>query len=340
MKTKIIGAILAILVITLVIVSYFSKKTHYNEEGTLGNSSCNLFNGGLFCEFDQKIYFSNPEDEGRLYVMDLDLSNYKKLSSDTANYINVAGSYIFYARHNDLQSKSTENVFALSKTGLYRIDLNGRNTKTLFNNAVGVVTLSGNDILYQKNTDTGFGVSSISIDKKQEKELIDQPIFPYAIDNNYLYYVGVRPDHNIHVMNLKDATQSTLVEGNFAYLATCGGYLYYLDLEKNHSLCRMELDGSKSETLIEEPTSTYNVTPDNKYIYYQLDNSDDSSNNGIYLLDLNSKKSTLITLGNFCKIHTTSKYTFFQAFDKERYYVMETGSTNQPQEFLPKTKKK
>ena len=111
MKKKILPIILILALCVLVIISYRSRQTVYNDEHTIGNSSGNLFNGGLFCEYDKHIYFSNPSDEGRLYVMNSNLSNLKKLSTDTADGINVAGKYIIYGRHNQNQNQTTENVF-------------------------------------------------------------------------------------------------------------------------------------------------------------------------------------------------------------------------------------
>jgi hypothetical protein len=97
MKKKIIFSVCGIsIIIALFLISYFMNKTYYNDPSVLGNSSGNLFNGGLFCESDGKIYFSNPNDEGRIYSMDEDFTNFKKLSSDTGNYLNVAGKYIVY----------------------------------------------------------------------------------------------------------------------------------------------------------------------------------------------------------------------------------------------------
>ena len=46
--------------------------------------------GGLFCESDGVIYFSNPYDEGMLYSMSSDMEKVKKLSDDNVSYLNVA----------------------------------------------------------------------------------------------------------------------------------------------------------------------------------------------------------------------------------------------------------
>lgn len=334
MKQKLIGVLVFVAILGLIFVTYRSKQTVYNEDDVLGNSSGNLFNGGLFCEYENRIYFSNPEDEGRLYVMDADLSNYEKLSSDTATSINVAGKYIIYGRHNDQQEQSNENVFSTSKTGLYRIDQNGRNLKTLFDGAVNVVNLYGNTVYFQRNIANGFGTSMINIDKSNSADLTEEPIFPYAIDNGSLYYVGVSEDHNIHRMNLSNGQKETIYEGNTAYVTFVNGYLYYLDLKNSHALTRMKADGSDKEVLVTEQTSTYNVTPDGSFLYYEVDNG---KNNGIVRMNLKNGVSKTLMDGNYSSIHTTSVFTFFQSFDDGNYYVVQNDDASSPVRFIPET---
>ena len=332
MKQKILISLAIVAVFALAFFTYRSKQTVYNEDDVIGNSSGNLFNGGLFCEYEDKIYFSNPSDEGRLYVMDADLSNFKKLSSDTATSINVAGKYIIYGRHNDQQKDTNENVFSTSNTGLYRMDINGHNTKTLFDSVVNVVNLSGNTVFFQHNTKTGFGISKIDIDKTNDADVMDDPIFPYAIANQKLYFSGVKKDHNIYRTDLNSGSTDTIYEGNTSFVTEQNDTLYFLDLAGGHSLCQMDLDGSNLETLVEEPTSTYNVTPDNSYLYYEVDNGTD---NGIYRMNLKTKETKCIKEGNFNSIHTTKNFTFFQSFDTASYFVVQNKDDSLPIAFVP-----
>ena len=54
----VIGGILVICIF-LFILAIFSDYIPMNPEGTVGNTAGNLNNGGLFCEYDGKVYFSN-----------------------------------------------------------------------------------------------------------------------------------------------------------------------------------------------------------------------------------------------------------------------------------------
>lgn len=92
---KVIAIILIILAISGigigVFFNYQHSRTTMNNDNAVGNTSGNLLNGGLFCEYDGKIYFANPNDYNRLYVMNSDCTDIKKLNEDSVAYINVCG---------------------------------------------------------------------------------------------------------------------------------------------------------------------------------------------------------------------------------------------------------
>ena len=82
---KTITIIIVVLVIAAAGVGgffYFKKnQTVHNNDNAIGNTAGNLINGGLFCEYNDKIYFANPDDYNKLYVMNSELcSPFMKLS--------------------------------------------------------------------------------------------------------------------------------------------------------------------------------------------------------------------------------------------------------------------
>lgn len=330
MKSKIGLIIFVIAILLLFGFTYYSNMTIYNNEDVLGNTSGNLLNEGLFCEYDGKIYFSNPSDEGRLYVMNGDLSHSKRLTNDTATHINVAGKYIIYGRHNENQIQSQDNIFSQSKTGLYRTQKNGNDMKTLYNAAVGTVNLVGNTVYYQKNTSSGFSTYQINIDKSKEDMLIEDPIFPYAMENGFLYYSSVKDNHFIYSINLQSKEKEVVAEGNFAFVTVAAGQLFFLDLDNDHALSCMDLQDKKITAILTQPVSTYNVTQNGAYLYYELD---DGTNNGIYRMNLNTNKTVLLRPGNFYHINLTGDYAFFEDMDSNTTYVVSHSSNKEISKF-------
>ncbi len=96
-KTIIFIFVLALIIGGFTALSHYSNKVYYNEEDVTGNLAGNLYNGGLYCEVDGTIYFSNPADDGALYSMAPDCTDVKKLSTDKVASINADEHYIYYS---------------------------------------------------------------------------------------------------------------------------------------------------------------------------------------------------------------------------------------------------
>ena len=105
---KYIKPIIAVLVLALIIsgiaINILSSRVKYNTTYVNGNTSGNLYNAGLFCESNGTIFFANPDDKYSLYSMDITGGNLKKLSKDTATYINADDNYVYYVRNNEKEN--------------------------------------------------------------------------------------------------------------------------------------------------------------------------------------------------------------------------------------------
>ena len=116
-------AIILILIAVFCLI-HFLNRTKMNSGYVNGNSAGNLYNGGLFCESNGTVFFSNPSDNHRLYSMNPDGSDMKKLSDDTVSYINADDHYVYYVRNN----KSEDTNFSFLNFGtnsLCRINRDG-----------------------------------------------------------------------------------------------------------------------------------------------------------------------------------------------------------------------
>ena len=110
-KKPVIGIFVVVLIIALFLLfKQMGNKVTLSAEGLIGNTAGNLYNGGLFCEYEGRIYFSNPDDDYALYSMKTDLSDLKKLYNDYARYINVDENYVYYTRMNNKDHSDTEQA--------------------------------------------------------------------------------------------------------------------------------------------------------------------------------------------------------------------------------------
>lgn len=320
-----ITIIITILVIGgICVLSHLSGKTYFNDESALGNTAGNLLNGGLFCEDNNLIYFSNPNDDGALYSMDLDCNNYKKIHSDNASYINSAGKYIIYVRDNHDRKKATGDFFNFNSVGIYRINKDGKNIKMLYNAPAKVTSLKGNYVYYQHyDSDDGLKFYRTKIDGKEEEKLSDYPIIPASFNGNSLYYNGQKDDHNIYTMDTNSLTNTLLYEGNCYNPIATDKYIYFLSLSNNYALARINRDGTNPQILVDERISFFNISISGKYIYYQVDGGD---NNRLCKLNLETLENKTLSEGDYNNIHVTSNYVFFQEFDSKKIYRLSTNN--------------
>ena len=326
MKTKkilvkiLVYILVAAFVASAVIMVIRRRKVKlYSDEGIVGNTSCNLLNGGLFSETNGKIYFSNPYDQGKLYVMNNDLTEPEKLYNDKVSYINAAGKYIFYTRRNDLLKNDGDALLSLSTTGLFRLNTSGKNPAKLYDEPTQVACLYGNNVYYQHyDRKKGLQLYSSKIDGSTEKELLKEAAAPYAIYNNKIYYTGWDKDHYIHSISIDGTERQVIYEGNCAFLTRQGDYLYFMNMDDNYSLCRIGLDGGSVDTIIRQRLATYNVSEDGHTVFYQVD---DGENNGLYKYDLSNGYQTLISSGNYNFLHLTTNYLIYETYDQSSMYT-------------------
>lgn len=313
--------------------AYLSTRTVWNSEDASGNLPGNLNNEGLFCEDGDTIYFSNPKDDGALYSMDQEGSDFKKVHDDKVSSINVTGEYIVYVRNNNERADSAGSFFSFNNVGIYRIrKKNSGDIKQLYNDPAGVASLYGNYIYYQHyNTETNLEFYKVRLDGSEEERLSEEPILPASYENGYLYYNGVNNDHDIHALNLGSNQVSDIALGNYFSIFSQGGKIYYLDLTQNYAIGRMDTDGSNSEILVNDRCSFFNLSPDNRYLYYQIDGTD---HNRLCQLDLSTMEEKIILEGDFCKLNVTSRYLFFQDFRLEQWYQY-SPSTGTVKSFNP-----
>lgn len=319
----VVGVVVAVIAIA-VLFRFMGKVTLYSDEHTRGNTSSNLLNGGLFCQIDDTIYFSNPYKNGMLYSMNTDLGDVKEVNSDNVSYLNGAGKYLFYTKRNDKKEVDSDSFMQLSATGLYRYNIKRHNLGNLYEDPTQVACLYGNNVYYQHyDQKKGLLLYAASIDGSEDKKLKDEACAPFAIDNDSIYYTGMASDHNIHVMNISGTNDRVLYEGNCTALTKQGDYLYFLDMAEDYALKRISVDGGSAETLVSNRLATYNVSEDGTTIYCQIDNQTD---NGLYVLDVDSLSLDLIKSGNYNYLHLVSDYLFFEEYDQSIAYAMDLTS--------------
>ena len=304
-----------------IILIYNSGRTYWNDDNEIGNTSGNIYNGGLFCEQGNRIFFSNDAADGSLYVMDSDLSDMKLVYDDKAVFINADDNYLYYVRANNTRENQVNSVLMFFNTGVYRLKHNGKGLKAFTGNPSAYLMLHGNNIYFQRyDVNVGLFLYKYQIDVKMDRLLLEDAVIPTTVMDNALIYNGFSMDHNINALDLSSFTFHPKFEGNYYYPIFNGNDIYYLNMDDNYKIYRMNNDGTDPTLIVNERCSTYNITEDGKYLFYQVDNG---KKNRICRMNLETLVDETLLEGNYKQIHITSNYVFFKDFDNTNTYVMD-----------------
>lgn len=333
LKKIVIFILILLFVIIAVLLGLKTSRTIFNKENISGNTPGNLFNGGLFSQFGDKIYFSNYKDDGALYVMDLEGNHFEKLSSDKVGHINVLGKYIYYIRNKKSKDANSKNGLDFNSNGIFRIDLKGNNIKALYDKPSTFMNVHGNYVYYRHYDKDELTFYSVKIDGSEEKKISNLPIIPISIFDNILYYSKTKNANSIIKMNLNDGSTNTLYSDENTYAPVVNGdFIYFISISDNYSIKRIHLDGSNPKTIVKDSCSTFNISPDGKYLYYQVD---DTISNRICIMNLETGEVTTLLDGDYKEIHIAGNNVYFSDFNKSKTYYIPIGATNGISTFNP-----
>lgn len=333
MSKKILPVIIALLVIaTLITATIFITKSRQipeNAPETIGNSSGNLNNEGLFCEQDGVIYFANTNDNHYLYRMNSDGTDLQRIIDVPVAYINAAGDYIYFYYVDQGDAKFMG--FTGNMRGIYRIDKKGKDDLTCLHRCTsGIVSLLGNKLYYQHYDNTeGMTLYASSLDGKDKGQLVKEIINPACILYGNIYY----PDQT-NLFMLNEYRPGSTVTNKYLDIqmynpTACGDYIYYMSVNDNYCLYRYNLFDRSITKITAERIDTFNVYGD--MIFYQR-----NENPALIRVRADGSNPEIIAEGNYSNINCTSTYTFFAPFnDSETTYMVPTTGPAVASQFNP-----
>ena len=192
MKRKIISifSIICIVIafIATGIVVQLNQRIVKNPVGTIGNTAGNLYNGGLFCEDDGYVYFSNPYDAYALYRMRPNETEIEKLIETETGSINAAGKYFYFYQ----KGSGTGEGFGymISTTGVYRAEKENPNKIVCLDRVLSETMILADNSIYYNTAKQAEGVNlkKIDIDGENAEILLNYKVTPACVNNSALYF--------------------------------------------------------------------------------------------------------------------------------------------------------
>ncbi len=310
-KALILVGILLIILGSSLVLGQLKNKVPPNDISVTGNTAGNLNNGGLFCELDGKVYFSNAYDNGCLYSMNADETQLVKLSTSGVSSINAAGNHLYYFM--DSGSGGEGLGYIIRTFGIYRSQTDGKNTECLVKDGCITMQLAGDYLYYQRYNNKDYTkFHKVKTDKSEDIRVSDEIINPAACHNGIIYFNGQGRDHYLYALDTRTDTITTVYEGNLWYPVYHDNYIYYMDVSENYRICRYSLSEHVVEVLTNDRVDSFNVG--NNYIYYQ---KSDSTSPALMRMRLDGSQPELVSEGVYTNINLTSQYAYFSGFGSE-----------------------
>ncbi len=304
----------------------YKSRILLNEDLVYGNTAGNFYNGGLFCEANGLVYFSNPEDKNRLYQMTPDGKNAKKLNDDKVCFINADPHYIYYAK--DGMANTADFAFLqFNPNSLCRVPIKGGDAVILDEEPTLYVSLVQNTLYYiHYDVLTSSTLYKVGIDGKEPQMVTKEPLLLSPGQEGTLCYAGVKTDHNISLWNPETDTGTTIYEGVCHLPIDTKDYLYFLDAANDYRLMRLDKADNKVSMVADCRVDCYNLSDD--YIYYQKNDGNDSALCRRKLDDMEQEE--IVLKGAYTSINVTSRFVYFTSFHNESliYQTPANGELN------------
>ncbi len=335
-KGKFQPAVIIVIVViaAILIATQLYRLSLHNKSGAVGNSALNLYNGGTFCADEDRVYFSNLNDHGALYSMNKELDDFKFMFDDTAGYINNTTAYIVYSRLNYTRDDSTENVLQFSDAGLYRLNKkNYKNIESFSYMYCQYAGVFGNDVYYFKPEDgkTLLCGSNLNM-RKKSWTVTNGAIMPGTITEKGIIYSGSTTDHDIHLFNPDDNSDKVIYKGNTVMSALVGKHIYFIDPDNNYRIARCDEKGKNAEVAVDTKCSTYNITEDEQYAVYQVE---DGKASHIELCSLETGAKAMVAYGNYNSINIIGDRVFFREYKTDNVYYFDVATPLNVHKFDP-----
>lgn len=313
MKKKfIIAPLIAAACIALAVAVTLSARSRNsvpeNPDTLFGNTSGNLYNGGMFCESDGYVYFSNPYDNNALYRMRPDESEAERLITSQTSSINADSKYLYFYQSGS--GSGAGFAYVVSSTGVYRAQKDDPKNITCLDKIVGEhVVLAGNFVFYTRAGDT-VALARIDTSGENREIVLEKDILPACVDGSYFYYTN-NDGSNLHVMAMNRNTGSSrkaLAEDIYMPIVE-GETLYGIDVHNDYALVRINLSDGSKLTLDAARTDILNVT--DSYIYYQTSGPQPQ----LRRIGKDGSNMEVVADGAYNTINATSRYVYFTRFN-------------------------
>lgn len=222
-----------------------NNKTKISDEVLSDNSCINISDGW--------IYYSNYNDENKLYKMKTDGTNPTKLNDDDSSKINICSNWIYYFNNDD-------------NNALYRIMTDGSKRMMVNDAEVNILEVTG-DWAYYVNKNDNYSLWRTKLDGSEKMKVSDEIRYNMTLVDDWIYYNNGLDDRKLYRVKTDGTNRMRVsdVVKNPPFVVS-GDWVYFINEDDGHKIYKVKTDGSESTPITRYGCGTFIVEDD--WIYY------------------------------------------------------------------------
>ncbi|RCX16083.1 uncharacterized protein DUF5050 [Anaerobacterium chartisolvens] len=250
-------------------------------------------------EANNTLYYQDFTDGSKLYSMDMNGGNRKKLCDDYVVNLIADGEYIYYQNLNDqkqyrIRTDGTkrellanvngdvvihdEFIYFTGNNGIYKINKNGQGLEKLSDVLANTLRFYNEKLYFSgiptNNDSSNGGIYKMNLDGSNIQKISDQTTHDFKMSNNYIFFqiYGNKISHYIYRINIDGTGMKKLLDKEL----TTGTFdikdnnIYFISSENSTpSLYKMDINGANITKLIDNfEATTINVIGNTVYCYH------------------------------------------------------------------------
>ncbi|MCD8039392.1 MAG: DUF5050 domain-containing protein [Lachnospiraceae bacterium] len=313
MKKRVIAIICIAFIVAgcalLAVYEHIQSSVPENPAGTVGNTSGNLYNGGLFCENDGYVYFSNAYDSGTLYRMLPDESAVEKLSSASVSSINADGKFLYFYQSGS--SGSAGLGYLINSYGVFRMAKEKADNISCLDRVLGQYVILADNTVYYTSLESDVSLMSLGTDGSDKEMLLQLDILPVSVQDSTFYYINNTDNLHLMALDLNTKTSRQVLSEDVYMPIIEGNTVYGIDIHDNYSLISLDISTGEKTLLDSDRTDMLNVT--DSYIYYQTSGETPQ----LKRIRRDGSDMEIVMDGAYSNINATSRYVYFTDFNSD-----------------------
>jgi len=309
LKTTFRIALIVLFLITLIACEYNQNSVIVIEEDMgpeamlSGNSTGNIANDGLAVHDDDRIYFSNGYDSGKIYMVKNGNSKPIRINNYSSRYLNIVGDWIYYSnldynariyrvsidggKDEPVNSDRSDYIniidgwiYYINKDDqgrIYKIDLDGHGRMQVGIDRAHQMAVSGDWIYFVKLDDVNIQrIYKMRTDGSEQLQINDLHSRFINVTDEWIYFSGQPsalsgPSH-IYKMRPDGNEITRILDDDASNINVVDEWIYYIKRDEGNKIYKVRIDGSAIEKMNDEQSLRINIAGD--WVIYQTRNEE------------------------------------------------------------------